>query len=68
MNILHYLLSQIDSADPTPEGKKCGASNSVNREIMDQRDDNNGTTYPTKGLVYMTVYSTAKYNKELTLV
>ena len=61
-------MSQIDSADPAIDGKKCGASNSVNREIMDWRDDRNGTPYSPKGSVYMTVSRTANFKKELTLV
>ena len=68
LNILHSLLSQIDSTAPVLERKKCGASNSVTRGITDWRDDKNGTSYPPKGSVYMTVSRTANSNKELTLV
>ena len=62
------MLSQIDSATPAPEGNKCGTSKSVTSEIMDWRDDNNGTPYRPKGLIYMTVSRTANSNKELTHV
>ena len=68
LSILHSLLSQIDSTAPVLERKKCGASNSVTRGITDWRDDKNGTSYPPKGSVYMTVSRTANSNKELNLM
>ena len=57
------MLSQIYSASPAPEGNNFVLSKSVTCEIMDWRDDKNGTPYPPK-FPKLSVYMACEYKTQ----